>query len=73
MTQQFYEHFALEGQRLDSIAFDFFQNAFGYLEILKWNPQYQGKLSLKAGDRVLIPKKSIQELRIKFQILPPWK
>ncbi|MBP0021026.1 MAG: hypothetical protein J7647_26165 [Cyanobacteria bacterium SBLK] len=73
MTQQFHEHFALEGQRLDTIAFVFFRDAFGYLEILKFNPQYQGRLSLKAGDRVLIPKKSTQELRIKSQNLPPWK
>lgn len=73
MTQQFHEYFALEGQRLDAIAFDFFQDAFAYLTVLKSNPQYQGKPSLKAGDRVLIPNKSIQELQIKPQFLPPWK
>ena len=70
---QFHEHHAKQGERFDLIAFNYYGNPLAYLKILQANPQYYGKPVLNAGDRVLVPKKSVKELRSSAANLPPWK
>jgi len=71
MTRQFYEYITREGDRWDSIAWQFYTNATLYEPIIRANPQVEITPTLKSGIKLKIPVID-QQNTIEFQ-LPPWK
>ena len=65
----FYRHETREGDRWDTIASLYRDNAYDYVDIIQRNSEYQGEYVLPAGVIILVPVKepSVDRLR------PPWE
>lgn len=71
------EHVVIDGQRWDTLAWQYYGNPFAYGRIIEANPAIDIGAQLPSGVTVLIPVIPLAEVRSSGQIanedLPPWK
>ncbi len=64
------EYLTKDGDRWDSIAYQFYGDPYLYEPILLANPEYMDRLSLPAGLKLRIPILYIEETS---EVSPPWQ
>lgn len=71
MTEEFYTYITKQNDRWDLIAYEYYNNALLYEEIIKANPEIKITPVLTEGIQIKVP--VLQEkTTIQFE-LPPWK
>lgn len=71
MTEEFYTYITKQNDRWDLIAYEYYNNALLYEQIIKANPDIEITPVLKEGIQIKVPVLQ-EETTIKFE-LPPWK
>ena len=71
MTEEFYTYITKQNDRWDLIAYEYYNNALLYEQIIKANPDIEITPVLKEGIQIKVPVIQ-EETTIKFE-LPPWK
>lgn len=71
MTEEFYTYITKQNDRWDLIAYEYYNNALLYEEIIKANPEVKITPVLEAGIKIKVPVLK-EDTTIQFE-LPPWK
>ncbi len=71
MTEEFYTYITRQNDRWDLIAYEYYNNALLYEQIIKANPDIEITPVLKEGIQIKVPVLQ-EETTIQFE-LPPWK
>ncbi len=71
MTEEFYTYITKQNDRWDLIAYEYYNNALLYEQIIKANPDIEITPVLKEGIQIKVPVLQ-EETTIQFE-LPPWK
>lgn len=71
MADEFYTYITKQNDRWDLIAYEYYNNALLYEEIIKANPDIKITPVLDAGIKIKIPVLE-EKSTIQFE-LPPWK
>lgn len=71
MTEEFYTYITKQNDRWDLIAYEYYNNALLYEEIIKANPEIKITPVLEAGIKIKVPVLK-EDTTIQFE-LPPWK
>ncbi len=71
MTEEFYTYITKQNDRWDLIAYEYYNNALLYEEIIKANPEIKITPVLAEGIQIKVPVLQ-EETTIQFEI-PPWK
>lgn len=71
MTEEFYTYITKQNDRWDLIAYEYYNNALLYEQIIKANPDIEITPVLKEGIQIKVPVLQ-EETTIQFEI-PPWK
>lgn len=71
MPEEFYTYITKQNDRWDLIAYEYYNNALLYEEIIKANPEVKITPVLEAGIKIKVPVLK-EDTTIQFE-LPPWK
>nr|DAF63595.1 MAG TPA: baseplate wedge protein [Siphoviridae sp. ctwQT14] len=71
MPDEFYTYITKQNDRWDLIAYEYYNNALLYEEIIKANPEIKITPVLEAGIKIKVPVLK-EDTTIQFE-LPPWK
>lgn len=72
MASEHLEHVAREGDRWDSLAYQYYGDPFGYVRLIEANPHVPIRPYIAAGTRLAIPLIE-PAAAASTEEMPPWK